>query len=408
MLCEVTMVDKGQNQTFVRDNNMKLILFSLLEGEMSCSDLAEKLKLSKPALTKITLEMLDLDLIVAVNGKDKTEGSLGRKKSYFTINEFAGIVAAIDFSTVNIRIGVYNLLGKELAVREIVDSEFVTEEILQRVSDELAGMLKEDCLREQKLLCLCIGASGKVDKKTGEIVASPKFRQCSNINLKRFFETRFSASVLVKNDMDLSLLAEIKYGSLRREKENNAVLVYIDSGIGGAILSDGNILSGRHGFAGEFGLFVSVDDDGVEKPLDCIVSINAIKEKIKLYQEETGEVIFEGKFRFKDVKEKFFEGNATVRRIVFRSADYVARLSSGLIDMLDIERILISGRIRAFGEEYLEHIRNNKLLCLRPVKIEYSGVGNAVLAGAAYLAIETAFDLLIMRRKSKILLSRND
>ena len=59
------MVDKGQNQTVVRDNNMKLILFSLLERSMSCSDLADKLSLSKPALTKITSEMLDEELIVS-------------------------------------------------------------------------------------------------------------------------------------------------------------------------------------------------------------------------------------------------------------------------------------------------------------------------------------------------------
>ena len=67
------MVDKGQNQTVVRDNNMKLILFSLLENSMSCSDLAEKLLLSKPAMTKITSEMLELGLIVSNGSKDRRQ-----------------------------------------------------------------------------------------------------------------------------------------------------------------------------------------------------------------------------------------------------------------------------------------------------------------------------------------------
>ena len=194
---------------------MKLILFSLLENSMSCSDLAEKLLLSKPAMTKITSEMLELGLIVSNGSKDRRSYALGRKKSYLAINENVGVVAAIDFSTVDIRIGLYSLSGQEILVRELIDSEFITEEILGKVADILTSLLQDKCVQGRELLCLCIGASGKVDKRTGDIVASPKFYNCRDINLKEFFEKRFDVKVLVKNDMDLSLLAEKKYGALR-------------------------------------------------------------------------------------------------------------------------------------------------------------------------------------------------
>lgn len=396
------MISKGQNQTFVRDNNMKLILFSLLEESMACSDLAEKLALSKPAMTKITSEMLELELIVSAEKKERKDGILGRNKTYLSINDHVGIVAAIDFSTVNIRIGLYSLSGKELLTREIVDSEFITEEILQRVSGELSLMLQDGKINGKELLCLCVGASGKVDKQSGEIVVSPKFYHCRNVNLKQYFEKQFNVAVLVKNDMDLSLLAEKKYGTLRDGECNDAVLIYVDSGIGGAVLSDGNILSGHNGFAGELGLVVTVDDDGKECAYDQIASINSVKEKIALIQQESGEKIFEGKFRFRDVAEAFHAGNRTVRNIVLRSADLIARLCSGLIDLLDCKRILIAGRVSAFGREYLDRIGANALLSNRPVSISFSEVDHSVLLGAASLAIETAFDLLIARRKMNV------
>ena len=400
------MVNKGQNQTIVRDNNMKLILFSLLENSMSCSDLAEKLLLSKPAMTKITSEMLELGLIVSNGSKDRRSYALGRKKSYLAINENVGVVAAIDFSTVDIRIGLYSLSGQEILVRELIDSEFITEEILGKVADILTSLLQDKCVQGRELLCLCIGASGKVDKRTGDIVASPKFYNCRDINLKEFFEKRFDVKVLVKNDMDLSLLAEKKYGALRGADKNDAVLLYIDSGIGGAILSDGNILSGRNGFAGGFGLAVTVDDDGSEQPYDCIVSINALKDKIRSYQRESGEQIFAEKFRFRDVVKKFQEGQPAVRKIVLRSADIVARLIVSLIDILDTDRIILSGRVRAFGDAYLQQIKGNEMLAARSAEVLFSRTDNSVLLGAVFHAIEAAFDILITRRRMDINLRR--
>lgn len=396
------MVGKGQNQTIVRDNNMKLILFSLLEKSMSCSDLSDKLMLSKPALTKITSEMLELELIVSNEQQNRQPNSLGRKKSYLSINEKVGIVGAIDFSTVNIRIGLFSLSGKVIAMRELPDSEFITEAILLKVAETLRDMLQSDSLRERELLCLCIGASGKVEKRTGDIVVSPKFYNCLDINVKNYFERQFDVSVFVKNDMDVSLFAEKRFGALQSVNINDAILLYIDSGLGGAIFSDGKILSGSHGFAGEFGLAITVDDEGKEKPYDVIVSINAIKDKIKEYQLQNGQNIFEGNFRFKDVVEKFKEGNETVRQIVFRSADFVARLGASLVDILDTNYIILCGRVRNLGEEYLQRIAQNKLFETRQVKIMFSEVDNAVLWGAAYYAIEAAFDILISRRKNTI------
>ena len=394
----VYMFNKGQNQTVVRDNNMKLILFSLLENNMSCSDLADKLLLSKPAMTKITSEMIDLDLIVSGGTQDRRPAiGLGRKKSYLSINENVGVVAAIDFSTVNISVGLYNLNGKEIAVRELADAEFITKEVLARVAELLSGLM-EQCADGRELLCLCIGASGKIDKETGNIVESIKFRDCLDVNVKEFFGKRFSTEVLVKNDMDLALLAETKYGALC-DGVRDALLLYIDSGLGGAVLSDGQIISGHHGFAGEFGLIVTVDDDGSEQPYDCIVSVNAIKDKLRKYQKESGVQLLAEGFRFRDVAAKFKEGNPAVRRIVFRSADFVARLIAGMANMLDSGRILISGRVRAFGDEYLRRINENPLLGRRKNEVVYSGMEKPVLRGAVFHAIEASFDILITRRR---------
>ena len=88
-----------------------------------------------------------------------------------------------------------------------------------------------------------------------------------------------------------------------------------------------------------------------------------------------------------------------MRRIVLRSADIVARLISSLIDILDTGRILLAGRVRDFGEEYLQRIENNGSLRARSAEVSYSQTEDPVLRGAVFYAIEAAFDLLITRRR---------
>ena len=151
---------------------------------------------------------------------------------------------------------------------------------------------------------------------------------------------------------------------------------------------------------------VTVDDDGSEQPYDCIVSINALKDKIRSYQRESGEQIFADKFRFRDVVKKFQEGQPAVRKIVLRSADIVARLIVSLIDILDTDRIILSGRVRAFGDAYLQQIKGNEMLAARSAEVLFSRTDNSVLLGAVFHAIEAAFDILITRRRMDINLRR--
>lgn len=62
---------------------------------------------------------------------------------------------------------------------------------------------------------------------------------------------QLGAPVRLANDAQLTLLAEAREGAAR--DCGSAVLVAVGTGIGGALLLDGRIFSGRHGSAGAFG-----------------------------------------------------------------------------------------------------------------------------------------------------------
>jgi predicted NBD/HSP70 family sugar kinase len=60
-----------------------------------------------------------------------------------------------------------------------------------------------------------------------------------------------SLGVLVDNDATFSAIGEARRGASRNER--SVVHVYMDNGIGGALLEDGRVIGGAQGIAGEFG-----------------------------------------------------------------------------------------------------------------------------------------------------------
>jgi glucokinase len=62
---------------------------------------------------------------------------------------------------------------------------------------------------------------------------------------------RLNADVVVSNDAQLALLGEVWHGAARNRQ--NAVLISVGTGVGGAIMLGGKIVRGVHGGAGAFG-----------------------------------------------------------------------------------------------------------------------------------------------------------
>lgn len=385
---------KGRDQTFARDNNMKAIFSLLAYDNMSCTQLAEKIGLSKPALTKITREMFSLGLISKREGRpDKKENELGRTPVYYTINPNYGFVAVVDFSTVNITIRLSNLAADFLDEEIIYDSEYITFDVLKTVSGKLAALKDRYEKTKGRLCAVCIAASGMISRG-GTVEQSPKFTECTGINLRDYFQEALGCEVIVKNDINLSLLGEKnkEYASF-----TDAVMLYIDAGIGGALTLNSRIVEGENGFAGEFGLML-LPDGGDSVEFDKLASINAIKGEIRKRIEAGGSCSLPERFRFKDVVDAYHAGDALVRDVIAREARFVATFVRNIVATLDCRLFMLSGRIRLLGESFLETVRALIPENLR-VKIVYNPLGQeAILTGATTFAIDYSINKIIESR----------
>lgn len=96
-----------------------------------------------------------------------------------------------------------------------------------------------------------VGIPGRVDGHSGEII-SGGFLDLSGIDLKSELAD-FGAPVLIANDCSMALVGEARCGAARGA--GNAVMMTIGTGIGGAIMENGQIVNGQRS-AGQLGHLV--------------------------------------------------------------------------------------------------------------------------------------------------------
>ncbi len=127
----------------------------------------------------------------------------------------------------------------------------------QAVLASLMGMISE--LRDDKTTAVGIGAPGRVDAGSGQIL-SGGYVDLSVLPLNRLVHEAIGLNVFTDNDASMALVGEARCGAARGHA--HVVMLTIGTGIGGAVMADGHIFRGN-GAAGQLGhITVSAAGEG--------------------------------------------------------------------------------------------------------------------------------------------------
>ena len=134
-----------------------------------------------------------------------------------------------------------------------------------------------------KIAGIGLGIPGIANPKTQEIIVTPNIKLAGSPlknELVKFFKTK----VLIDNDVNCGLLGEQWLGVAKNKK--HVVGLFPGTGIGGAILIDGKLVTGSQGAAAELGhMIMSVDGPacscGNHGCLEALASRWAIQRDIK-------------------------------------------------------------------------------------------------------------------------------
>ncbi len=241
---------------------------------------------------------------------------------------------------------------------------------------------------------LGVAVPGLVHQETHRIAYSTYIPEYEKFDFLNELEAATNLKITIENDANAAAYGEYKTGAGQGSRD--MFYVMLGTGVGGAFIFDGKIWRGKSGFAGEFGQ-IAVNSEGTR--LEEVASnINIIRRtKSRFHQDSTSSLgkLDEDEIRIANVVREAREGDDFARLMLDRTGIYVGTAIAGVINLLNIERIVVSGQITEADNIVLDAIiRRARELTFAPsfeaTEIVKSNLGeNAAAVGAALLSRES-------------------
>lgn len=346
------------NQEDLRNHNLSVTLDTLLRAQkpMSRADLAKE-----TGLTKATLSLLASMLIesgVVQEGEPVVSTTYGRPSTPLEIR--GGSIAGIGLQ---INTDGYGCLALDLN-GDTLGREWVSEDMtgtdLYEIFAKLDAMTFPLESRLKRRGCKVVGAGfalpGIVTDDMWLLVA--RNLGWENVNLTRFNVVR-RLDVVAGNEAKMAAIAQIPGYATERAPFLNVVdrtdsFIYLstDIGIGGAVVRDGEVVMGSHGFAGEIGhLSVAMDGPlcscGRHGCLEAFAGRRALVEAAGIAED--------GDATSSEAIDMFLQrwraGDSDVAKVVDQAADALVSAIASAVNLVDVDTVLLGGLWTHFGDE---------------------------------------------------------
>lgn len=356
------MALEGDNMMGVKRNNRSATLRILHEkGDMSRKRLAEYMKLTPPAITKIVAEMLQEGLLR--EGSAVSSGAVGRREILVELNTHAACGLGV---LINLRQAILSatwLDGSVIFSEEIVLPPRVpARETVERLARRLMELAEENRLAREKIVGLGIAVRGiTVSNRRG---VSDSFGALAeeDVPLCDWFEELTGLRCVLANNVRALLAAQMFLS--RDEAGGSQFFLRCVDGIGAALSIDGKIWHGVTLQCSEIGHIPVVRRGG--KPCSCgksgcletIASPSAILEEANtvLSPEKTPVLwkIVQGKGERKvaldDVFSAASSGDDGAATIVDTAVHALGNAVKSVIYLIDPGKIVLYGRM--FDNDY--------------------------------------------------------
>ncbi len=238
-----------------------------------------------------------------------------------------------------------------------------------------------------------IAVPGLVRQETKRVAFSTSIPEHSEIDLSSEIESATGLKVTIENDANAAAYGEFRFGAGRGSE--NMFYATLGAGVGGAFIFDGKIWRGASGFAGEFG-YIAVNSDGM-KLEDVASTINIVRRtRNRFHQDSTSSLsqMAEERITLGDIVREAKNNDDFAQMMLWRTGIYVGTAIAGVINLLNIEKVVVGGEIMQ-----AEHLVLNAIIgrarelsfapSFEKTQIVEGKLGeNAAAIGAALLANE--------------------
>lgn len=185
-----------------------------------------------------------------------------------------------------------------------------------------------------------------------------------DVHLSEMFSSKFNLPVLIDNDANVMGLGEAVFGAA--QNCTDVIFLTVGTGIGGAIVADGNLYGGYKNRGTEMG-HVTIDHKGIACNCGgrgCLEAYASTGALLRQYAEATGknENELDGFY----LVQQFKEGEEAAVKCMEEHTDYLGHGIAGFINTFAPQKVVIGGGISEAGQFYIDMIKKSAMSYAMP------------------------------------------
>ena len=332
--------------------------------------MAVRLNLSKPSVSRNVADLISMG-IVEERGEGESTKNGGRKPTRLCFNKEYCYIASLELSAKQPICAIGDLKCNILSLIKIdIDRNAPSELKKESISKAFEEMLAEMSIPLEKLGLIVISQPGQIGRDNEVIYIDALHHPWTNIGLKEHLQEHFQTPVMLKNDVQMAAIGEIKMGDAKRLQS----LIYVSCGIGlgSSVIYKGQIFEGGNYGAGELGAFLMPDG----RRLGEIVSMDGLLKYINelcIKNDSNADRILS----FEEIVEKSLVDDALVNQGLKDIGRILGQAIYNCCIMMDISAVIFGGDYIRLGPALIESIKETMKQPFLPMDltIQKSGLG---------------------------------
>ncbi|GAA2972964.1 ROK family protein [Lentilactobacillus parakefiri] len=238
--------------------------------------------------------------------------------------------------------------------------------VLNRIWTACQQLMADAEITSDDIVAAGFGIPGQMDVEKGISIFSPNFTDWKDVSVVQWLQDKLGQPVFIDNDVRVNLYGEMAFGAGRGHR--NVALVTIGTGLGVAVLINGEVLYGASNSVGEIG-HMNMYRHG--RPCACgstgclgrYVSARGI---VKTMQEKladgkssiVGDWMAQGqKLTTKLISEAVAKGDLTAIEVFKETGELLGFCLGNVINLYNPDTLILGGGVSVAGEPLFKYTR---------------------------------------------------
>ncbi len=375
------------DQLYIKKQNKHWIYELIKErGPLTKPALAKETKMSPTSISRIVNELVEERLI---SESEYESSGVGRNAIRLELNKDARWSLGIEIDMNIIRLGLINLKGELVHYQQF---DYHTRgrpgPTLEKVVELINITVAEQLLPQHCITGVGIGIPGYINVDTGSVIHSDQLLW-DNVDVASYMTEALDLPTRVDNELKMQVIAE--QHAQPENRSETMVLLRIGSGVGAAVLINGEIFRGDSNKAGEIGHSIVNPQGNLCKcgRKGCLATY--VSEKALLHQASYSLAVQS----MSELKALYLDKNPSAVTIFEQAVTYLAIALGNIYTTFNPSSIILSGDFFSFCEKLNKSVYNQVSTYMpyaEEVAVKYSNLeGTGVVLGAGLVAGEYFF-----------------